>query len=115
MAANTSPQRAPAWCACAAQALREAGDAVIAIARREHVLGGALVSVEDAARELRRVPDMHGLVPGMLLPAAVQVGGHASQIGKIAGVGSDAVRLDGQPARALPIACMPCHHSAQQD
>ena len=60
-----------------AQALREAGDAVVGVARCEHVLGHAQVSVEDAARELRRVPGVRELVPGMLFPAAVQVGEHA--------------------------------------
>ena len=62
-----------------AQTLGEAGDAVVGVARREHVLGHAQVGVEDAARELRRVPDVGELAPGMLLPAAVQVGDHALQ------------------------------------
>ena len=97
-----------------AQTLREAGDAVVGVARREHVLGHAQVGVEDAARELRRVPDVRELVPGMLLPAAVHVGEHASQDGEVARIGSDAVRLGGHSARALPIARVPGHHAAQQ-
>ena len=98
-----------------AQTLGEAGDAVVGVARREHVLGHAQVGVEDAARELRRVPDVGELAPGMLLPVAVQVGDHALQVGELAGVGREPVRLGGQPARALPVARVPGHHAAQQD
>jgi hypothetical protein len=35
------------------QPLGEAGDAVVRVARREHVLGHAQVRVEDATHELR--------------------------------------------------------------
>ena len=98
-----------------AQALGEAGDAVVGVASREHVLGHAQVGVEDAARELRGVPDLRELAPGMLLPAAVEVGDHRPQVASSPGSGSEPVRLGGQPARALPVARVPGDHAAQQD
>ena len=70
-----------------AQALGEAGDAIVGVARREHVLGHAQVGVEDTARELRRVPHLRELVPGVLLPAAVQVSEHRLEVGELGGVG----------------------------
>ena len=84
-----------------AQALGEAGDAVVGVARGEHVLGHAQVGVEDAAGELGRVPDLRELAPGMLLPAAVEVGEHALQ-GRRARLGRQRAGPPRRPAGARP-------------
>ena len=50
----------------------------------------------------------------MLLPPAVQVGDHPSQVGELAGVGTDFVCLAGESPSSIPISRVPRHHAAQQ-
>ena len=97
-----------------AQALGEAGDAVVGVARREHVLGHAQVGVEDAARELRRIPDVRSAGAGNAAPSRRRGGRPCPQEGQVAGIGGETGRLGGHRGAPVPIAGVPGHHAAQQ-